>query len=105
VATFADAHLVVAVVLSPKASEKIPLWEQEMSAGALPVAGQCLPGRGLGSGLADRVAGASCGFCAPRPGSRDRGIRGGFVHIGSETRTPPERPRPDMDAVITWMSE
>jgi nitroreductase len=35
VAGFADAHLVVAVILSPKPSEKIPLWEQEMSAGAV----------------------------------------------------------------------
>jgi hypothetical protein len=28
----------------------------------------------------------------------------GFIHIGTETRVPPERPRPDMDAITTWMS-
>jgi hypothetical protein len=28
----------------------------------------------------------------------------GFVHIGTETRVPPERPRPDMDAITTWIA-
>jgi len=27
----------------------------------------------------------------------------GFIHIGSETIAPPERPRPDPAARITWV--
>ena len=27
----------------------------------------------------------------------------GFIHIGTETNAPPERPRPDLDAIITWV--
>jgi hypothetical protein len=29
----------------------------------------------------------------------------GFIHIGTETRVPPERPRPDMDAITTWVAK
>jgi nitroreductase len=69
VAGFADAHLVVAVILSPKPSEKIPQWEQEMSAGAvcLSLVNACLAA-GLGRGLADRVAGAARGVLRPGAG-------------------------------------
>jgi len=28
----------------------------------------------------------------------------GFIHIGTETNTPPDRPRPDLDAITTWVS-
>jgi hypothetical protein len=28
----------------------------------------------------------------------------GLIHIGTETATPPERPRPDLDAITTWVS-
>jgi nitroreductase len=28
----------------------------------------------------------------------------GFVHIGTETAEPPDRPRPDVAALTTWVS-
>ena len=28
----------------------------------------------------------------------------GFIHIGTETNPPPDRPRPDLDAITTWMT-
>ena len=28
-----------------------------------------------------------------------------FIHIGTETNAPPERPRPDIDAKTTWMAQ
>jgi nitroreductase len=105
VAGFADAHLVVAVILSPKASEKIPLWEQEMSAGAvcLSLVNACLAS-GWGAGWLT-------GWRARHDGFGQRGLNlapgesvAGFIHIGSETRTPPERPRPDMGAITTWVA-
>jgi nitroreductase len=106
VATFGDAHLVVAVVLSPKPSEKIPLWEQEMSAGAacLSLVNACLAA-GWGAGWLTGWRARHADFCDRGLGLGPQESVAGFVHIGSETRTPPERPRPDMDAVITWMSE
>jgi hypothetical protein len=27
----------------------------------------------------------------------------GFVHIGTETAAPPERPRPDIATITTWL--
>ena len=27
----------------------------------------------------------------------------GIIHIGTETNTPPERPRPDIDAITEWI--
>jgi len=29
----------------------------------------------------------------------------GFIHIGTETVVPPERPRPDVAALTTWLEE
>ena len=29
----------------------------------------------------------------------------GFLHIGTESSAPPERPRPDLDAITAWVSE
>jgi hypothetical protein len=29
----------------------------------------------------------------------------GFIHIGTERAAPPERPRPDLSAIVTWVSE
>ena len=26
----------------------------------------------------------------------------GFIHIGTESSIPPERPRPDLDRIVTW---
>ncbi len=106
VAGLADAHLVVAVILSPKPSEKIPAWEQEMSAGAvcLSLVNACLAA-GWGAGWLTGWRARHRHFC-------ERGLRlaehesvAGFVHIGTETRPPPERPRPDMEAIVTWMAE
>jgi hypothetical protein len=35
--------------------------------------------------------------------SNERGA--GFIHIGTEKSAPPERPRPDLDAITTWVSQ
>jgi hypothetical protein len=73
VATFADAHLVVAVVLSPKPSEKIPLWEQEMSAGAacLSLVNACLAA-GWGAGWLTGWRARHADFCDRGLDLRDR---------------------------------
>jgi nitroreductase len=65
---FADANLVVAVILSPKPSEKIPQWEQEMSAGAvcLSLVNACLAA-GWGAGWLTGWRARHAGFC-------DRGL-------------------------------
>lgn len=106
VAGFAGAHLVVAVILSPKDAPKIPLWEQEMSAGAV-----CLSlvnaslAAGWGAGWLTGWRARHPAFCARGLGLAPQESVAGFIHIGTETSAPPERPRPDMGAITTWVSE
>jgi nitroreductase len=102
-AQFSDAHLAVAVVAAPVASEKIPEMEQALSAGAV-----CLQlvnaalAAGWGAtwltGWASRDASflASMGVAAPE-------WIAGIVYIGTATAVPPERPRPDPAAKVTWL--
>ena len=103
-AAFADAHLVVAVIACPVASAKIPEVEQTLSAGAVCAA---LLNAALAAGWG---ANWLTGWAAQ---DADFGARGlalapeewiaGLVHIGTETVTPPDRPRPDPAQKVTWM--
>jgi len=101
-ATFADSPLIVAVVASPKPSEKIPQIEQTLSAGAVCVS---LVNAALASGW------GACwltGWAAMDSAiQQDLGLApqewiAGFVHIGTSAATPPERPRPDIDTLTEW---
>ena len=99
---FLDAPLVIAVVSSPHpAHPKIPLWEQQLSAGAVCLnllhaanahgfAAQWLTGwyaydaeamRWLGLEEGERVA--------------------GFIHVGTPAMPPTERDRPDLDRITS----
>ncbi|GKY86889.1 nitroreductase family protein [Sinisalibacter aestuarii] len=102
---FADAHLVVAVVLSPKVSEKVPEIEQVYSAGAVCLA---MLNAALASGWgANWLSGWACHdreFLDVALGLAPQETVAGFIHIGTETSPPPERPRPDLDAITTWVS-
>jgi len=105
-AQFADADLAVAVVEAPKPSDKIPAIEQTYSAGAVCLAllnAALAAGWGAnwltGWAVHDRAfAETGLGLSA---GERVAGL----IHIGTETAAPPERPRPDIDAITRWVSE
>lgn len=103
---FERAPLIVAVIAAPKPSETIPEVEQLLSAGAV-----CL-------GLLNAAAAAGWGanwlsgwpahdaaFCARGLGLGARETVAGFIHIGTETKVPPERPRPDVAALTEWVRE
>ena len=101
---FDAAPLCIAVVAAPKPSEKIPQVEQAMSAGAVCLA---LLNAALASGWgADWLTGWAAHdpvFCQTHLGRKEGGTMAGVIHIGSETATPPERPRPDIAAITTWV--
>ena len=99
---FGGSPLAVVVVASPKVSEKVPGIEQTLSAGAV-----CM-------GLVNAATAAGWGACWLTGWiAHDRGfVEGtlglapqefvaGIVHIGTPTATPPDRPRPDVDALTT----
>jgi nitroreductase len=104
--SFEDAHLVIAVVASPKPSDKVPEVEQMLSAGAVCLA---LVNAGLAAGWGanwltgwmafDRV------FLTQGLGLSETEFVAGFIHLGTETNVPPERPRPDLSAITTWVSK
>lgn len=102
---FETGHLAVAVIEVSKPSDKVPALEQSYAAG-----GVCLSL--LNAALA---SGWGANWITGWP-SHDRGFMRdgldldsherivGFVHIGTETSAPPERPRPDLDRIVTWRS-
>lgn len=97
-----QAPALVVVLSSPKAESKIPLWEQELSAGAATMnllhaahaqgfAGGWLTGWPSYSPAVAEAFGA--------PGEKIAG----FVFIGTPQRDLEERPRPEYDSVVsTW---
>lgn len=101
---FDDSALCVAVVEIQKDSPKIPAIEMTYSAGAVCLA---LLNAALASGWgANWLSGAishDAAFGAEALGLAANERIAGFVHIGTETSAPPERPRPDLDAVVSWI--
>lgn len=100
---FETGHLAVAVIEVQKSSEKIPALEQTYAVG-----GVCLAL--LNAALA---SGWGANWLSGWP-SHDRAFMAqalelalheriaGFIHIGTETSTPPDRPRPDLAQIVTW---
>ena len=105
-AQFDQGNLAVAVIEVQKPSEKIPALEQTYSAGAVCLA---LLNAALASGWgANWLSGWPShdrGFMREALGLNDNERIAGFLHIGTETSAPPERPRPDLTEITTWMSE
>lgn len=106
VGQFAQSPLCIAVIAAPKASDKVPDIEQVLSAGAV-----CL-GTLNAALAAGWGAGWLTGWVAHDPGFAAQAFDlgpgewvAGLIHIGTETAAPPERPRPDMAALIRWVAE
>ena len=101
---FADADLVVAVVGSPKANDAVPELEQILSAGAVC---QTLLAAALAAGWGACWLTGWASFDRPFVeaglGLAPHEFIAGFIHIGTETVAPPERPRPDLDAITKWV--
>ncbi len=100
---YADASLAVAVVFSPKPSKKIPEVEQLLSAGAVCLS---LLNAALAAGWG---ANWLTGWAVYDKRFREEGLGlgeeerlAGMIHIGTRTLEPSDRPRPDIDAIITW---
>jgi len=101
---FDQGHLAVVVVEVQKPSEKIPAIEQTYSAGAVCLA---LLNAALAAGWG---ANWLSGWPSHDPGFAAEGLElepheriAGIVHIGTEAFAPPERPRPDVAALTTWV--
>ncbi|MEM9196786.1 MAG: nitroreductase [Pseudomonadota bacterium] len=100
---FANAPLIVAVIASPKPSEKIPSVEQTLSAGAVCLS---LLNAALAAGWG---ANWLTGWMAyDRPfldliGLEPAEYVAGYLHIGTESVAPAERARPEISAITAWL--
>ena len=102
---FETAQLSVAVVASPKSSEKIPQIEQTLSAGAV-----CLAllnaalASGWGANWLTSWAAFDRKFLSEGLSLASHEFVAGFIHLGTETSEPPDRPRPDLAKITTRMT-
>ena len=105
-AQYADAGLAVAVVCAPVESPKVPQVEQVLSTGAV-----CLQllnaalASGWGANWLSGWIAEDRPFLEETLGLAPQERIAGFLHIGTESSAPPERPRPDLDAITDWVSE
>jgi nitroreductase len=104
-AQLADADLAVIVVASPKASEKIPEIEQTLSAGAVCLAlVNAALAAGWGAAWLTGWAMHDRGFREAQLGLGPQEWVAGIIHIGTAAAEPPDRPRPDLGAITTWVA-
>lgn len=98
---FAHAPLCLAVLCTPKESIKAPLWEQQLSAGAVCM-NICHAAHALGYGakwLTEWVAYDT--EILKTLGGRDGDAIAGFIYLGSKTAEPEDRERPTLEDVVS----
>ncbi len=101
---FANSPMCVAVIEVQKDAPKIPPLEQTYSAGAVCLAlVNAALASGWGANWLSGWASHDRGFMTEALGLADNERVAGFIHLGTESSTPPERPRPDLDAITTWV--
>lgn len=103
---FEFAPLTLAVVSAPVESDKIPRVEQILSAG-----GACLAGLNTALALGWGVnwltgwMAHDAEFLREGLGVEAPDFVAGFLHVGTPTRMPKDRPRPDLDRIVDWRTE
>ena len=102
---FDQGHLAVAVIEVQKPSEKIPALEQTYSAGAV-----CLAllnaalAAGWGANWLSGWPSHDREFMRQGLGLADHERIAGFIHIATETSSPPDRPRPNLGVITNWLN-
>jgi len=105
IAGFSGAHLIVAIVACPVEHRAIPAWEQHMSAG-----GVCLgllnaaEAMGFRGNWLTGWPAVDHSFLTEGLGLSATEFVAGFVHLGTATDLPPDRPRPDPATKTVWVT-
>ncbi|MEM6677337.1 MAG: nitroreductase family protein [Pseudomonadota bacterium] len=100
--TFGGA--IVSVIAAPKPGAKIPEWEQALSAGAVCLALlNAAAAAGWGANWLTGPFAKDPGFLETALGCGPDEYAAGFIHLGRETAVPPDRPRPDLTRIVTWL--
>jgi nitroreductase len=102
---FDMGHLAVVVVASPKPDDKIPPMEQTLSAGAVCLALlNAAEAAGWGANWLSGWPSHDRGFVTDGLGLQPQEFVAGIIHIGTESGTAPDRPRPDAARLTTWVT-
>jgi nitroreductase len=103
---FDTSDLAVAVIEVQKDSEKVPPLELTYSAGAacLALLNAALAA-GWGANWLSGWPSHDRSFMSQGLGLADHERIAGLIHIGTEKSAPPERPRPDLESIVTWLSD
>lgn len=100
---FEKAPVTLVVISSPKESMKVPQPEQILSAGAVCLAAlNAALATGWGCNWLSGWMAHDPEFLADGLGLAPREFVAGFLHIGTPTVAPKDRPRPDLAAVVEW---
>ncbi|MGC1506026.1 MAG: nitroreductase [Sulfitobacter sp.] len=102
---FDQGNLAVVVVEVQKPSPKIPAIEQTYSAGAVCLAlVNAALADGWGANWLSGWPSHDRGFMTKAFNLADHERIAGLIHIGTETSVPPDRPRPEVGQITTWLS-
>lgn len=94
--------LTILVVSSPVDSPKVPVWEQQLSAGAV-----CMNLEHAANALGYSASWITDWYSYDAAAVALLGLKAGetvagFIHIGTLAEAPLERPRPDLTAITEW---
>jgi nitroreductase len=96
------APVTIVVISTPVESQKVPVWEQQLSAGAV-----CMNIEHAAGALGFAASWITDWYSYDAEATDLIGIRegeqiAGFIHIGSLAEPALERPRPDVASITTW---
>lgn len=98
------APLTVLVISSPTPNDKVPVWEQELSAGAV-----CMNLEHAAGAFGYSASWITDWYSFDADATALFGVRAGeriagFIHLGTLAQPPLERPRPDLSAIVTRLA-
>ncbi len=101
---FLNSPLIVAVVSSPIFTKRIPIIEQQLSAGAVCLALlNAAQAEGWGANWLTGWMAHDRLFLTEALCLSEKEFVAGFIHIGTKTIEPPERERPDLTKITSWL--
>jgi nitroreductase len=97
------APLTILVISAPVDSQKVPVWEQQLSAGAV-----CMNIEHAANALGYSASWITDWYSYDAEATALYGVQpgeqvAGFIHIGSLAEAPLERPRPDLSAITDYL--
>lgn len=97
------APVTVLVISTPVDSQKVPVWEQQLSAGAV-----CMNIEHAANALGYSASWITDWYSYDPTATALYGVKdgesvAGFIHIGTLAEAPLERPRPDVPAITDWL--